>query len=60
MEETILAAENSVKEMESTLNDPAFFASHAAEAPALVEKLAATKTEVARLYERWAELAKTN
>jgi len=60
MEETILAAENAVKEMEFTLNDPAFFASRAAEAPALVEKLAATKTEVARLYERWSELAKTN
>ena len=36
--------------MESTLNDPAFFASHAAEASALVEKLAATKTEVARHF----------
>ena len=60
MEETILTAENAVREMESTLNDPAFFASRAAEAPALVEKLAATKTEVARLYERWEELAKRN
>ena len=59
MEETILAAENTVKEIESTLNDPAFFVSRAAEAPALVEKLAATRTEVARLYERWEELAKT-
>ncbi len=58
MEETILAAENSVKEMESTLNDPAFFVSRSAEAPVLVEKLAATKNEVARLYERWEELAK--
>ena len=58
MEETILAAENSVKEMEATLNDPAFFVSRADEAPALVEKLAATKNEVARLYERWEELAK--
>ena len=60
MEDTILAAENAVRELESTLNDPAFFVSHAVEASALVEKLAATKTEVARLYERWAELAKTN
>ncbi len=60
MEETILTAENAVREMKSTLNDPAFFASRAAEAPALVEKLAATKTEVARLYERWEELAKRN
>ena len=58
MEETILAAENAVREMESTLNDPAFFVSRAAEATALVEKLAATKSEVARLYERWEELSK--
>jgi len=58
MEETILTAENAVREIESTLNDPAFFAARAAEAPALVEKLAATKTEVARHYERWEELAK--
>jgi ABC transport system ATP-binding/permease protein len=60
MEETILAAETSVKEMESTLNDPAYFVSNAAEAPALVEKLASTKNDVARLYERWEELAARN
>jgi ATP-binding cassette subfamily F protein uup len=58
MEDTILAAESTVREMESTLNDPAFFVSRAAEAPDLVKKLAATKSEVARLYERWEELAK--
>ncbi|MCK9588571.1 MAG: ABC-F family ATP-binding cassette domain-containing protein [Terrimicrobiaceae bacterium] len=58
MEDTILATESTVREMESTLNDPAFFVSRAAEAPDLVKKLAATKSEVARLYERWEELAK--
>ena len=58
MEEIILAAETAVKEMESMLNDPAFFVSRATEAQALVEKLAATKSEVARHYERWEELAK--
>lgn len=58
MEKTILAAENAVKEMESTLNDPAFFVSRAAEAPALVEKLASAKKQVSFLYERWAELSK--
>ena len=57
MEENILAAENAVKEMESALNDPAFFVSRAAEAPAMVEKLAATKSEITRLYERWEDLA---
>jgi ATP-binding cassette subfamily F protein uup len=58
MEKTILAAENAVKEMESTLNDPAFFVSRAAEAPVLVEKLGATKKQISFLYERWAELSK--
>ena len=60
MEETILAAETSVKEMESMLNDPSYFVTNAAEAPALVEKLASTKNDVARLYERWEELAARN
>jgi ATP-binding cassette subfamily F protein uup len=59
MEAAILAAENSAKEMESTLNDPTFFVSRAAEAPALVEKLAAKKAEVACLYERWEQLARS-
>jgi len=57
MEETILAAENAVREIEHMLNDPAFFVSRSAEAPVLVEKLAATRNEVARLYERWEKLA---
>jgi len=57
MEETILTAEKSVKETEALLNDPAFFTSRAAEAPDLVEKLAAEKKEVSRLYKRWEELA---
>jgi len=58
MEATILAAENAARELEQTLNDPAFFVSRSAEAPDLVKRLAATKNEVARLYERWEELAR--
>ncbi|MFZ4777819.1 MAG: ABC-F family ATP-binding cassette domain-containing protein [Terrimicrobiaceae bacterium] len=57
MEETILTAEKSVKETEELLNDPAFFTSRAADAPDLIEKLAAAKKEVSRLYKRWEELA---
>ena len=57
MESTILDAETLVQELETTLNDPAFYAAHAAEAPVLTEKLTEAKREVARLYERWEELA---
>ena len=57
MESTILDAETLVQELETTLNDPAFYAAHASEAPALAEKLTRAKREVARLYERWEELA---
>lgn len=57
MEETILAAEKSVEEMETTLNDPSFYISRAAEAPDLIKKLADAKSRVASLYKRWEELA---
>jgi ATP-binding cassette subfamily F protein uup len=57
MEETILAAEQAVAEIEAKLNDPAFFVAHADEAPALAKKLAAGKSEVSALYARWEELA---
>ena len=56
MEETILEAEGEVAEIESKLNEPSFYIDHAAEAPALIEKMNAQKAEVARLYERWEEL----
>jgi ATP-binding cassette subfamily F protein uup len=56
MESAILKAETQVQELETTLNDPAFYATRAAEAPKLIAELEAAKTEVARLYERWHEL----
>jgi ATP-binding cassette subfamily F protein uup len=57
MEETILAAETRMHDLEATLNDPGFYASRAAEAPRLIAELEQAKAEVARLYERWEELA---
>ena len=56
MEETILNAEGQVAELEAQLNEPSFYIDHAAETPALIEKMNAKKAEVARLYERWEEL----
>ncbi|TLD68978.1 ABC-F family ATP-binding cassette domain-containing protein [Phragmitibacter flavus] len=56
MEETILAAEEKVAELDALLNDPEFFVTRSAEAPGMVVKLEEGKAEVARLYVRWAEL----
>ena len=56
MEDTILAAEETVAALENQLNDPEFQAKNFAEIPALVAKLDAAKAEVARLYGRWEEL----
>ncbi len=56
IEETILSAEKSVEELETTLNDPAFYAARATEAPELIKKLDSAKAEVSRLYARWEEL----
>jgi ATP-binding cassette subfamily F protein uup len=56
MEETILAAESEVEEIQTKLNDPSFYVEHAAEAPALIAKLEAEKAKVAGLYERWEQL----
>lgn len=56
METAILAAESRVGELESVLNDPAFFATRAAESPRVVAELEAARAEVARLYSRWQEL----
>jgi ATP-binding cassette subfamily F protein uup len=57
MEDTIVAAEAAVVELEATLQDPAVFKDRAAEVPALVVKLDGLRDEVTRLYARWAELA---
>jgi ATP-binding cassette subfamily F protein uup len=56
MEAAILDAESRVSELETMLNDPAFYISRSREAPALLEQLESAKTEVARLYDRWHEL----
>ena len=56
MESAILAVETRVQELEETLNDPGFYASQASQAPRVLAELDATRTEVTRLYARWAEL----
>jgi len=56
MEETILAAETAVADLEAKLNDPAFYIDHSAEAPALIDELERRKAEVSALYTRWEEL----
>lgn len=57
MEAAILAAETRVQELETTLNDPDFHATRSREAYLLVAEVETTKAEVARLYDRWQELA---
>jgi ATP-binding cassette subfamily F protein uup len=55
MEEAILAAEDTVAACERAASDPAI-ASDAAAVHARYEELEAARAEVARLYDRWAEL----
>jgi len=57
MEDNILRAEQEVARIESTLNDPEFYASRAAEATAVAAQLEEAKKAVARLYARWEELS---
>ena len=56
METAILAIEQEAESLEALLHDPDFQAKRFAEIPAMVEKLAAAKAKVARLYTRWEEL----
>jgi hypothetical protein len=56
MEAAILRVESKVHELETTLNDPAFYSSQAVEAPRLIAELEAARAEAARLYARWQEL----
>jgi ATP-binding cassette subfamily F protein uup len=56
MEEAILAAESRAQELESTLNDPQFYARRAADARGVAATLEVARAEVSRLYARWAEL----
>jgi ATP-binding cassette subfamily F protein uup len=57
MEAAILAAENRVQELETTLNDPEFHATRSREAHTLIAELEEAKEEVTRLYDRWHELS---
>jgi ATP-binding cassette subfamily F protein uup len=56
MEETILGVEGRVAELETLLNDPAFYITRATEAAGLQQELETGRAEVERLYARWAEL----
>jgi ATP-binding cassette subfamily F protein uup len=58
MESAILSVETRVAELETTLNDPTFYATRAREAAGLVAELEELKAEITRLYERWQELEK--
>jgi ATP-binding cassette subfamily F protein uup len=56
IEETILAAEAEVKRLEATIAAPEFYAGDYRVVQETLGALEAAKAEVARLYERWAEL----
>ena len=56
MEETILAAEEKVQELEATLNDPDFHINRFQEIPALLELIEKAKADCAALYTRWETL----
>jgi len=57
IEERIQHAEQEASKLENLLDDPSFFVTRGAEAPALVEKLALDRKAIAALYERWEFLA---
>src|SRR6266404_4183348 len=57
MESAILAAEDRVQELETTLNDPEFHATRSREARGMIAELENVKAEVTRLYDRWHELS---
>ncbi len=56
IEADILTAEEKVATLDATLNDPSFYITRSAEAPALMASLEQAKSEVTRLYTRWEEL----
>lgn len=56
MEETILAAEGEVEEIEAQLNDPAFYIENSELAVGMSEDLETKKEAIKSLYERWEEL----
>ena len=56
MEAAIEAAETRVRELETTLSDPAVFKDRPTEVQTLVASLDAARVEVERLFARWQEL----
>jgi ABC transport system ATP-binding/permease protein len=56
MEDAIFEKEGEAKKLETTLSDPKFYATRAAEAASVTAELEAVKAEIARLYARWEEL----
>jgi ABC transport system ATP-binding/permease protein len=56
MEGTILAAEETVGGLEELFSQPDFFEKHGRDAARLTAELEGARSDVARLYERWAEL----
>jgi ATP-binding cassette subfamily F protein uup len=55
-EPKIMELEEKAGDLEEKLNAPEYYIENAAEAPALIEKLASMRTEIQGLYERWEEL----
>jgi ATP-binding cassette subfamily F protein uup len=56
MEESILAAETEVEEIESQLNDPAFYIENSEKAVEMSREMEQKKEAIRALYERWEEL----
>ncbi len=60
IESAILAAEQSVTDCETLFSQPDFHLRYGRDLPELTDKLATAKSEVERLYARWAELEERN
>ena len=58
IENAILAAETRARQLQETLDDPAFYITRSHEAAALAAELDDAKREVERLYARWEELSR--
>jgi ATP-binding cassette subfamily F protein uup len=56
MEELISKTEARTVEIETLLNDPAFYVTRSQEAASLQEEMEALKSDIIRLYARWEEL----
>ena len=56
IEEAIAVAETGVRELETTLYDPAVFKDRAPEVPAIIASLDAARHSVEKLFARWQEL----